>query len=78
MCHSIQLFPNGGVNHWVPMAMHVAPHAANRINQRSTVVIVKPNSFTAVDYQRFVLGHLRKRMPVVLAIYLQQRLKLAL
>ncbi|MCA9134581.1 MAG: hypothetical protein KDA45_15545, partial [Planctomycetales bacterium] len=52
--------------------MHIAPHAANSIEQPAPLLIEKPHAFGTVDNQRLILGHLREGMPIVLAVALQQ------
>ena len=65
MSDPIELRANGRIDSRVAVAMDIAPQAADPIEIAVASGIVKPATRGSFNHQRPVVGHLRKRMPVV-------------
>src|SRR6478609_280280 len=68
MRHTTHLLTNCRVYLRMVVAVNVAPHAARAINVRSAVDVDESTTLGALDHERLVIRHLRKGMPMMLAI----------
>lgn len=72
MSHALELLNYGGIDAWMTMPMHVAPQAADTIQQSPVVGIDQPHPFGSIYHQRLVFGHLGKGVPIMLAVPIQK------
>jgi hypothetical protein len=68
MRHSRKLVDDRRIDPRVPVAMNIAPQAADTIEQTPALRIDQPIPFGSFDQQRLVFGHLRKAMPMMKTI----------
>ena len=70
--HAVKLLAHGRIDPRVPVAVHVAPHAARAVEIRAAVDIEQPAAFGPLDHERLVLGHLREGVPEVAAVPIEK------
>src|SRR5690349_14216981 len=68
MSDLVELLANGRVDLRMSMAMHVAPQAADAVDISTPLHVDQRAALGPLDEQRLVLGHLRERVPDVVAI----------
>ena len=68
MGHPAELGDDRGVEPWMPVAVHVAPHAGRAVEVAVAGRIDEPGPCPVLDEQRLVLLHLREGMPHVVAV----------
>ena len=63
MRHAIELRANGRVDFRVPVPVDIAPQAAYPVDITLAIDIPEHAALSPLQYQRLVLGHLRKGVP---------------
>src|SRR4051794_34906151 len=68
VCNLVELPADGRIDLRMTMTVNVAPQAADTVDVPSPVNVDQRASFSPLDQQRLVVGHLRKRVPDVLLV----------